>query len=66
MTVEIIRALVKAIEEDALTDYERAHSKEDELHVYVLREIANGHPDSFALAREALKSCEIEFSRYCA
>ena len=48
-------------------DDEVAHSWEDELHQDVLRAIADGQcSDPAAIARTALLSDEIEFSRWCA
>ncbi len=50
-----------------IDDYEAAHGLEDTLYENVLRAIAEGthqeHPSS--LAREALKSKQIEFERVC-
>ncbi len=47
-------------------DYEVAHSKEDDLHVNVLRVISEGEADARNLARKALETLDIEFPRYCA
>lgn len=47
-------------------DYESAHSDEDELHVAVLKEVAAGNPEAREMAREALKTLDIKFARYCA
>lgn len=65
MTYRDVIARVEAIE-DVAHDYEKAHGMEDALWEDVLREIANAHPDSFGLARYALKTKDIEFARYCA
>jgi hypothetical protein len=43
----------------------RAHEREDDLFLAVLRAIADGTAeDPVALAREALKSAELEFDRW--
>ena len=47
-------------------DPEVAHSKEDELHRRVLREIANGADDPMALAEEALQTLRCGFARWYA
>ncbi len=70
MTVSDIRARVAAIE--ALgNDFERAHASEDALHQEVLAFVALGMEpgpgqEPFELAKEALKTQELDFSRYCA
>lgn len=51
--------------EDASSDYEAAHSMEDDLREDVLREIADGNPLSVELAKLVLTSSEIDFVRYC-
>ncbi len=47
-------------------DDESAHSAEDTLHQRVLKHVANGHPDSKALAQAALLTRDIDFCRWCA
>jgi hypothetical protein len=47
-------------------DDEAAHVAEDNLFEDVLRAIAGGADDAPGLAAEALKSCDLEFSRWCA
>jgi hypothetical protein len=50
-------------------DYEMAHGMEDDLHIEVLTEIAEGHltaEEMAALAREACKTALIDFPRYSA
>jgi hypothetical protein len=66
-TAQSVREAVAKIAA-AAGDYEIAHEYEDQLHVDVLATIANGeHDDSAAdLAREALRTGDIEFARYCA
>ena len=66
-SIESVRAEVAHIEAIA-GDWDAAHSAEDSLHQSVLAAIANGeHDDSAAdLAREALKTGDIAFPRYCA
>ena len=69
MTPDDVRARVAEIAKIAGDD-ERAHSKEDELHVAVLREIAYNvrltGDEAGVLAAEALRTTEIEFERWCA
>ncbi len=55
-------ALIKGV----AADFEVAHDSEDELHVAVLREVAAGNPEAREMAREALKTLDIDFPRYCA
>ena len=47
-------------------DDESAHSAEDDLHQNVLREVAICNPESIEMAKEALKTLDIKFSRWCA
>jgi hypothetical protein len=47
-------------------DDESAHSEEDNLHQEVLRQVANGNPEAKEMAKEALKTLEIDFCRWCA
>ena len=66
MTIDQVRAGVEAIRAVAADD-EAAHAREDELHQDVLRCIATGEiDDAKACAAEALKTCDIEFARWCA
>lgn len=66
MTVEEVKARVAEIEA-VKSDDEGAHSMEDELHQDVLQAIADGTADDPAgCAREALKTHEIDFCRWCA
>lgn len=59
-----IRALAP---EGRRADHEAAHIKEDELHLKVLRAIANGSAeDPVGLALLALQSQDIDFQRWCA
>lgn len=66
-TIKGIRSFIADLAEMA-GDAESAHSAEDQLHQGVLAIIANGeHDDSAAaLAREALKSRDLDFPRWCA
>lgn len=63
LTVETVRERVQIIARLAETDDEAAHAKEDELHREVLQHFA-ATGDSLAI--EALKTLEIQFSRWCA
>ncbi len=65
MTVDEVIKQVAKIEFCKLDD-ETAHSYEDSLHKSVLQAISKGHPESRELAREALKTLDIEFCRWCA
>lgn len=48
------------------SDDEAAHAAEDDLHTDVLKAIADGAPNSAELAREALRTKDIDFARWCA
>lgn len=61
LTVDDVRNAVAQISENSGDD-EMAHIKEDNLHRAVLGAIANGAPNAADLAREALKTEEIQFS----
>jgi hypothetical protein len=68
-----IRDRVQTIADLATVDYERAHRLEDALLLDTLAEIARDIGDSTpsfyrfqALARAALKVCDIEYPRHCA
>lgn len=65
MTPEEVKARVSEIRKMA-DDDEVAHGREDRLYLDVLTAIANGDPNGKALAEEAIKAAEIEFSRWCA
>ena len=58
--VEIIRLKAKEIDDEA------AHGREDDLHHDVLRAIADGAHNPKLLARAALKTLDLKFSRHCA
>lgn len=55
-------SMIKGVKDD----FEFAHSDEDELHVAVLEEVVAGNPEAREMAREALKTLDIDFPRYCA
>jgi hypothetical protein len=63
--VDNIREILKHIE-SIKSDYEEAHALEDRLLVATLKAIANHAAYPHLLAREALKSLEIDFERHCA
>jgi len=66
LTVDQVKERVAKIVQ-IRSDDEAAHSEEDLLHFEVLQAIADGNcEDPAACAREALKTEEIEFSRWCA
>lgn len=63
ITAAWVRAQVQRI--DRYQDEEEdAHYEEDQLHVNVLAEIAAGAPNAAELAREALRTGELDFRRY--
>lgn len=67
MLLKDVKSILTSIKEKAIGhDDEAAHSLEDSLFEAVLREVANGNSESQKLAKEALKSLKIEFSRWCA
>lgn len=66
MTIDYVLKYVEAIRRHAVAlDDGRAHAREDDLYEAVLRAIANGDPNSQALAQAALKTKELKFSRWC-
>lgn len=68
MTVEDVQRRLATIRTYALKgDHEAAHSCEDSLNEDVLLAIADGRcVDPAGVAREALRSSDIEFNRWCA
>ena len=50
--------------EELRDDDSSAHTYEDRLHQAVLRAVQQAHPDSVALAGEALRTKTIDFSRW--
>lgn len=65
MTIEEVEKLYQSIV-DASGDDEIAHGLEDEFRELVLKEVADGNPNSFELAKIALSTSEIKFLRWCA
>ena len=65
MDVDQVRNRVRHID-NIRHDDEAAHIKEDDLHQDVLQAIADGAADPAALAREALKTKDLDFARWCA
>lgn len=68
MTVEDVKELCRLVRLAARTDCddEKAHAYEDDMLVAVLTAIANGAPNAPELAREALRTQDLNFSRHCA
>ncbi len=70
LNIGTVQVRVKQVAEAAIPDavgtidVERAHMLEDDLFQDVLIAIANGHRHPQTLAREALKSQKINFSRF--
>jgi hypothetical protein len=65
MTVKDVQKWVRDIASMA-KDPECAHAGEDGLHYDVLCAIAHGAENAQALAKEAIKTSEIHFPRWCA
>lgn len=70
MTVDEARKRMDEIKDQyspkGWNDHESLHSMEDDLRADVLRAIANGSPDAVELARIALETDDLDFSRWCA
>ena len=66
MTLDDVRKRVDEIRRVSWDD-EVAHSREGDLHIDVLRAIADGAAeDPKAMAKLALETCDIDFARWCA
>ena len=66
MTINEVKARVAEIA-GMIRDDEMAHSNEDDLHQAVLHAISVGEcDDPAACAREALKTLDLDFERWCA
>lgn len=65
MTPQDIRDRIAAIN-NIRHDDEAAHGEEDDLHQDVLQAIADGAADPDALAREALRTKDLDFARWYA
>ena len=65
LTVDVVRSRVASIAKIG-GDPECAHSSEDTLRDDVLEAIAAGAPNAQELAREALKTNDLTFPRWCA
>jgi hypothetical protein len=65
LTVIEVRRRVAYLEE-IRNDDEAAHAEEDSIHLLVLEEIAQGHPNPEELAAEAAKTKFQPFARQCA
>lgn len=65
MTTEDIRKRIAEIK-DHIGDPETAHGLEDDLYYDVLEYISKGKSRIAELARETLKSDDIDFERWCA
>ena len=62
---KIVNSLANGMNAD-WADYEDMHIEEDDMCEDVLRAIAEGDPHSKLLAREALKSKNVKFTRWYA
>jgi hypothetical protein len=65
MTLKELKKEIKKIKVCAHDD-ESAHSSEDRLRHAVLEEIARGNKNGRELAKEVLKTSDIDFARWCA
>ena len=63
LTVSDVRDAVARIAEIAAGHDAQAHIMQDKLWLEVLKAVAAGHPDAIDLAREAIRTEEIEFDR---
>ncbi len=66
ITVKEVKDIVNSFTDSQNEDYEEMHIEEDDMYEDVLRAIADGDPHSKLLAREALKSKNVEFARWYA
>lgn len=68
ITVKEVKKIVNslAMMNAGWADYEDMHIEEDDMYEDVLRAIAEGDPHSKLLAREALKSKNVKFTRWYA
>lgn len=65
VTPEMIERWVQRVS-DMADDPEAAHAEEDAIFHLVLQAIAEGVADPAGCARAALKSCDLNFPRWCA
>ena len=65
-TTKGVKEFVKLIKEEGYDDPEVGHEDEDDLHHAILMEAAKGNPDVAQMAKEALKTDELTFSRWYA
>lgn len=65
MTIEELKTRIEEIRRMSGDD-EFAHSREDSLRHDVLTAIAEGATNAADLAKEVLKTSDIDFSRWCA
>lgn len=66
---DVIRAKAKLQEvkdKDSAGDYDAAHGLEDIFHVWALKKVRSGHPQSKKLAGIALQTTKLDFDRYTA
>lgn len=64
MNLKEVKKIVNDIKE-SVVDFEGAHELEDDLYEAVLKEVVSGNQESKEMARIALQTREINFSRYC-
>ena len=62
MTLSEVENMVRDIN-DYKDDFEMAHEMEDDLYKDVLKEVVAGNPEAQLMAREALKTKQIDFVR---
>ena len=63
--MEKLKEMIENIIEERRDD-ERAHSLEDTMRAYALELIAKKHPASAEIAKLALSTSKLKFSRWCA
>ena len=66
ITVKEVKDIVNSFTDIQNADWEGMHIEEDDMYEDVLRAIAEGDPHSKLLAREALKSKNVNFTRWYA
>lgn len=66
MNIEYVRERLAELKRIGNKDFERAHSMEDDLYVEFVQHVAQrGSPELQELAKELLRSKDIEFLRSC-
>ncbi|QIZ04176.1 hypothetical protein [Limosilactobacillus reuteri] len=66
ITVKEVKDIVNSFTDSQNADYEGMHVEEDDMYEDVLSAVAEGDSHSKLLAREALKSKNVKFTRWYA